>query len=1349
VEEKWPNDLTSAIDKIVSNAKQRIWIAVPWFYSRTENEWLKTLLDTLCNSVKRGIDLRLFLRPDPENHETTNQVLLAGGKVFSKREIVRHIHTKMILSEREVLITTANLTDFDLFRNLNSGTLSSDSRYLSDAEKDFLRLLEPEIEVRSEAKDVPIEQVLPENFVSFFKERFQELNPMQQEAMPLVLQHAENLLVGAETGTGKTLLAETAMLRKLLEGPKTKVVYLGPLKALTVEKEKEWQHFADRGFSVYKMTGDEENIDVSKAKDTRILISTVEKWDSLTRKPSTYSFVNDPSLVVLDEIHIIDSEERGPATEALLARIKRTNPKARIIGLSAAMKNIEELAKWLNAESYSNSTYRAVPLHCFFQAYPDTRYYVEEEKIKDRLVLEMVSSLRQKVSQTEEPGKILIFVGTRAKAERTGLMLASSIDKAYVGYSPRLRSRKLTQIVSKGVAFLHSGLNKADREQIVSLFDKGPIDILVSTTALAWGVNLAARTVIIRDLFLGRETEIDAINIKQMLGRAGRKGRETVGYAFILVPQSRKTEIEKIILEGKDIESKLDRKILDHINAEIKLRNIRNLQDLKQWFTTTFWFCQNQGVKQDWERFLMGSSVLLVTNGFIRHEGDKLSSTQLGQLTADWYVSVKTAIGCLEKLKKYSFVAHVDAERAELALLRVIAESAEELQSFVRSLEEREEVRAFKKEHPLLIDLPDETAKVCMILHQALETSAYIPDEEYLLIREAVRILGYLSEVGKLTRNTSLTVMAKDLAERLQYRTERGSGRLLNLIWLSTPNNDYKDRNVQSAYAYLETKHLASIASLSRAIDELPETDRIKLPASLWLNLTRVPAPFPVGIDGKHLGQPIRLLLSGSDDVTQACYRAVFEGNETEGYFSEWSGEFIDLTRILTNLSSRIGHCKIPFELFTMNRFGWHCMQLTLDIAILPGSWRQNILEELETYLGSISREFRVLSLVSRFVLWLKKRFFPIAYGRTFIDAGQHCRRLAEILTRDSADIETKVANIYFFTRRMIRIGDTVSEHPRPISSVLATRNGTVDEIAILVVSLLRSLAIDSDLLEVRRGRIPRHYLPFYRDRGNIWLLDLLQEADMPLQLRGLGAATTAKFNDFQTLFVHEDRGKETSFVMQWLDHYLAPESYKEKLEPTDRSNHTAEDHEALSRYVFTKNVDKDLAATGTTKEYRTTESVEKRRSKYAISPVQVQTPRRSVPAVQVSRPGEQDSARLQYDFSGLDDGTLTSFGWRADKGLTQRQYALEKAIDAHGIERIYRTLLFLKANWPSRGVTDLKVKHVETDLDWLRRKFPAVGEISLWPTAKFESRCVRCGRRIFVGDPIKPKDGGWAHLRC
>ena len=1350
VEGKGPNDLTSTIDKIVSNAKKRIWIAVPWFYTKTENEWLKTLLDALCNSAKHGIDLRLFLRPDRDNQNITNQILLAGGKVFSKRSIVRHIHTKMVLSEREVLVTTANLTEFDLFRNLNSGTLSSDSRYLSDAEKDFLRLLEPEVEARFEAKDIPIEQVLPENFVSFFKDRFQQLNPMQQEAMPLVLQHRENLLVGAETGTGKTLLAEIAMLRQLLENPKSKIVYLGPLKALTAEKEEEWQHFAERGFSVYKMTGDEENVDVDKAKNAQILISTIEKWDSLTRKPKTYSFVKDPNLVVLDEIHIIDSEVRGPATEALLTRIKRTSPKARIMGLSATMKNVEELAKWLNAESYSNSTYRAVPLYPFFQAYPDTDIYMDEERTKDKLVLEIVNSLKRNATESEGSGKILIFVGTRGKAERTGLMLASSIEQPDVGYRPTLLSPKLAQIVSKGVAFLHSGLGKADREQVVSLFNNGPIDILVSTTALAWGVNLAARTVIIRDLYLGRETEIDAIYMKQMLGRAGRKGRENVGYAFILVPQSKKIEIEKVFLEGKDIESKLDRKILDHINAEIKLQNVRNIQDIRQWFMTTFWFYQDRGPKQDWDSLLISSLDLLVSNGFVQRRKDTLSSTQLGRLTADWYISVKTAISCIERLKDYSFAAHADAERAELVLLRAVAESAEELQSFVRSLEEREEVRAFKRDHPFLVDLSEENAKVCMILHQALETSGYIPDEEYLLTREAVRILGYLSEVGKLTRNISLTVIAKDLAERLQYRTKRGSGRLLNLIWLSTPNNDYKDRNVRASYSFLDSRHLASVTSLSRMIDELPEVDQRKLPKSLWPNLTRLPVISPVGIDGKHLGQPVRLLLSGSDVVIQGYYRAVFEGSETEGFISDWSGEFIDLTQILKNLCSRFGHHRIPFELFTMNRFGWHCVQLILSIIILPISWRQDVLDEIGAYLRSVGKEFRAFSLISRFLLWIKKRLFPIAYGHSFIEVNEHCKRLAEMLTGNSPDVETKVANVYFFTRRIIQICQDLSEHPRTVSSVLATRKGTVDETAILIVSLLRSLRIDSDLVEVRGGRMRGHYLPFYRDRGKIWLLDLLQEEDMPLQLRGLGASTRAEFNDFQRLFVRGDEEqKETGFIMQWLDHYLAPESYKEKLEPREIFNHTAEDIEALSRHVFTKKVDKDLAATGIVKEYRTTESAEKRRSKYATSLVQVQTPRRPVPAVQVSRQREQDSARLEYDFSGLDDGTLTNFGWRADKGSTQRQYALEKAIDAHGIERIYRTLLFLKANWPSRGVTDLKVKHVEADLDWLQRKFPAVREISLWPTAKFEGRCVRCGRRIVLGDPIKPTDDGWAHLRC
>jgi len=85
----------------------------------------------------------LFIRPDVSNHETVTALNLAEVNVFSKKEIIRHIHTKMVLNESTLLAMTANITDFDLYRNLNIGILTHSPTEAEKAKRDFERLVEP------------------------------------------------------------------------------------------------------------------------------------------------------------------------------------------------------------------------------------------------------------------------------------------------------------------------------------------------------------------------------------------------------------------------------------------------------------------------------------------------------------------------------------------------------------------------------------------------------------------------------------------------------------------------------------------------------------------------------------------------------------------------------------------------------------------------------------------------------------------------------------------------------------------------------------------------------------------------------------------------------------------------------------------------------------------------------------------------------------------------------------------------------------------------------------------------------------------------------------------------------
>src|SRR5208282_1377132 len=253
LENRGANGLTSSVEQVVRGAKEIIWIAVPWFYTSSQNPWINSIIESLAARSKEGLDVRIFIRPDVSNHETVNKLNLAGVKIFSKKQIIRHIHTKMVLNESKLLTMTANLTDFDLFRNFNSGTMITESKDVQKAKSDFNRLVEPDVMKYADFKETNIDDVLPPNIAEFFRDQYPKLNPVQTEASPYVLRRAENILIGTETGTGKTLLAEIAIWKLLSKNSRSKALYIAPLRAITSEKERDWQKFAAANMPVYKI----------------------------------------------------------------------------------------------------------------------------------------------------------------------------------------------------------------------------------------------------------------------------------------------------------------------------------------------------------------------------------------------------------------------------------------------------------------------------------------------------------------------------------------------------------------------------------------------------------------------------------------------------------------------------------------------------------------------------------------------------------------------------------------------------------------------------------------------------------------------------------------------------------------------------------------------------------------------------------------------------------------------------------------------------------------------------------------------------------------------------------------
>lgn len=121
------------------------------------------------------------------------------------------------------------------------------------------------------------------------------------------------MLLGAPTGSGKTIASEIAIFRVSNTYPNGKVVQIAPLKALVRERIEDWKHRLEvrLGQKLVEFTGDV-TPDARVIRDSYVIITTLEKWDGISRPWETREYVKDVALIVIDEIHSL-GEDRGPA----------------------------------------------------------------------------------------------------------------------------------------------------------------------------------------------------------------------------------------------------------------------------------------------------------------------------------------------------------------------------------------------------------------------------------------------------------------------------------------------------------------------------------------------------------------------------------------------------------------------------------------------------------------------------------------------------------------------------------------------------------------------------------------------------------------------------------------------------------------------------------------------------------------------------------------------------------------------------------------------------------------------------------------------------------------------------
>jgi ATP-dependent DNA helicase len=572
---------------------------------------------------------------------------------------------------------------------------------------------------------VPLEQTAldPEVRSILAADGITSLYPPQAAALGPVLE-GQSLLLACPTASGKSLIAYLALLRAARAGRTG--LYLVPLRALAHEKAEELEKFAELGVKVGISIGDFD-LPAGRLEKLDVLVATSEKADGLLRRGSPW--LDRLGVVIADEIHLMRDPERGPTLEVSLTRLRRAYPDIQVIGLSATIGNSEEVAEWLRARHVA-SNFRPVPLK--LGVYSDGRITFTDLSTREvdppgeavpRLVRTVVA----------EGGQALVFVNSRKASEQVAQSLTGTVD-ALLDPDERLRAqaaaqelhavseeetegiRRLSALLPHGVAFHNASLTNPERRVVEHAFRDRALKALVATPTLAAGINLPARRVVVRDTSryddrIGLQAPIPALEIQQMLGRAGRPRYDPVGEALLLARSPEDEERlfdEYLSAPPEDVVSRLasEPALRMHVLALVASGAARTDDELEGFFAETFY-----GRTLPLEE--LHEQVRSVRRFLEEHEllfpPPALRATRFGELTSQLYLDPLSAIvlrGVLERapigVGEFPLLAAI-AATPDLPPLFLRRDDEADLQA--RYLDEAPELLVKPEEPPLDLDL--------------------------------------------------------------------------------------------------------------------------------------------------------------------------------------------------------------------------------------------------------------------------------------------------------------------------------------------------------------------------------------------------------------------------------------------------------------------------------------------------------------------------------------------------------------------------------------------------------------------------------------------------------------------
>ena len=465
------------------------------------------------------------------------------------------------------------------------------------------------------------------------------LDAFQREAIEK-LETSRGVLVAAPTSSGKTLVAEYPMWRCLLappamRRPHARVVYTSPLKALSNQK---FHDLAERygAANVGLVTGEHTVNDGA----TLVVMTTEILRNVLYDEPARLDRVGE---VVLDEVHYIDDHPRGTVWEEIIIEAPS---HVRLIGLSATIGNVDEVAAWMAGlrgpigtvvrterpvplEMWLSISNRLEPLFDaggqvarrtldlaasdvmheapfrYLRRAPENDLFRVIDQLRTRRMLPAIYFIFSRRGCAEALGRCAVHgldLTTAAEKEAIDARHGELLQRIDDADERRVFRQVIDPVTLRnGVAMHHAGMLPSAKEAVERLFIEGLLKVVFATETLSLGLNMPARACVVSSFTKFDGTGFHALTageLTQLMGRAGRRGIDTVGHGVIL--KEADVDVRDIYDAAIGGEMTVDSKFAPTYSMVLSLLRTRSAERAEELLDRSFGQFQNLQRSDQW-----------------------------------------------------------------------------------------------------------------------------------------------------------------------------------------------------------------------------------------------------------------------------------------------------------------------------------------------------------------------------------------------------------------------------------------------------------------------------------------------------------------------------------------------------------------------------------------------------------------------------------------------------------------------------------------------------------------------------------------------------------------------------